>query len=215
VTGAIEDTARPDPGERRAPDGDQAADIAASYAQLDAIEVPFLRDVAVALVVSGHDLELDVELSTIDVDADDPWVGRILGVVRAVERSVSFYAVHPQLVPAERLGQAVELAARGTDAEFDVTLEVDHGSGSFSARTSVSLGPVETGPVVLGGLLDVALTEVEAALLRYRDAIEQVAAGALSAAQAMASVRGDVEEGLQRDLAEVEDALEASPAEGW
>ena len=91
----------------------------AAYAQLDGVEPAFLRDVAVALVVSGHDLELDVDLSTVDVDADDPWVGRLLGVVRPIARSVSFYAVHPTSVPPEAMPQAIELAARATDAEFE------------------------------------------------------------------------------------------------
>lgn len=181
------------------------ADVAAAYAQLDGIEVPFLRDVAVALVISGHDLELDVDLATVDVDARDPWVGRVLGVVRPLARSVSFYAVHPVTVPPERLAPALELAVRATDAEFDVAFEVDLAAGSIAARSSVSLGEVELAAPALGGLLAVAIDAVEDRLLRYRWAIEAVATGQTSAAEAAAAARQADLEAWEHQLAVVEE----------
>lgn len=175
----------------------------AAYAQLDGVEPAFLRDVAVALVVSGHDLELDVDLATIDVDADDPWVGRVLGVVRPIARSVSFYAVHPTPVPQGRVPQAIELAARATDAEFDVAFEVDLAAGTFAARSSVSLGDVEVTLDTLGGLLGVAIEAAESRLLRYRAAIEAVAAGDATPAVAAAGARGADLDALAAEVAAI------------
>ncbi|GAB2618864.1 hypothetical protein [Pseudactinotalea suaedae] len=182
-------------------------DVRAAYAQLDGVEPTFLRDVAVALVVSGHDLELDVDLATVDVDAADPWVGRVLGVVRPIARSVSFYAVHPTPVPPPLLPQAVELAMRATDAEFDVAFEVDLTSGTFAARSSVSLGDVEISVDVLGGLLGTALDAAESRLLRYRAAIEAVAAGETSPADAAASARGADLDALAAELSTLDARL--------
>jgi hypothetical protein len=184
-------------------DDTSGSSIRAAYAQLDGVEPAFLRDVAVALVVTGHDLELDVELSTIDVDADDPWVGRVLGVVRPIARSVSFYAVHPTPVPQEQIMRAVELAARATDAEFDVAFEVDLAAGTFAARSSVSLGDVELPPDVLGGLLGVALEAAESRLLRYRGAIESVASGVATPALAAAEARGADLDALAAEIAQI------------
>lgn len=166
-----------------------SSDVAAAYAQVDAIDVPFLRDVVVALVVTGRDLELDLELQTIDVDALDPELDRVLGVVRPLARSVAFYAVHDTRIPASALGAALELAARANAEEFDSTIEVDPAAGSFSVRASVALGDVEVGAEVLGRLLGVALDAVEDGLRRYRPAIEAVSQGRASAYEAAMQVR--------------------------
>lgn len=198
----------PDTSGERPPSG---SDAAAAYAQLDAIEVPFLRDVAVALVVTGHDIELDVGLATIDVDASDPWVGRVLGVVRPLARGVGFYAVHPQPVPPERFVEMSELVVRATDAELDVALELALGAGTVAARTSVTLGDVEVSAVALGGLLSGALAAAESALLRYRSAIEAVAAGSLSAAEAAAQARRTDLDALAAEFAALQGTEQVNP----
>ncbi|WP_420114492.1 hypothetical protein [Pseudactinotalea sp.] len=172
-----------------APEPSDELAITAAYGQLDGVEPAFVKEVCVALVVGGYDLELDVDLATIDVEAADPWLGRVLGVVRPIARSVSFYAVHPDPVPAELLAQASELAMRATDAEFDVAFEVDLTAGTFAARSSVTLGDVEVSTGVLSGLLGVALASAESAIMRYRAALEAVATGELSAAAAASRAR--------------------------
>ncbi|MCV2395180.1 hypothetical protein OEB99_12755 [Actinotalea sp. M2MS4P-6] len=151
----------------------------------------FLDEVAEALVQAGRSLEIDPDLSTIDVSSAS--AGQVLAVVRPVARAVTFYAVHPVLVPAESLAAVSELVVRGTADLLDAALEVDLATAAVAARFAVVLDELELDPDQLAALLDAALDAVEAAADQYRDAIDDVLAGADPRTAAAAARRAPVE----------------------
>ncbi|QOR70349.1 hypothetical protein IM660_17400 [Ruania alkalisoli] len=192
-----------------APEEGASSGISRSYVQLDAVEPAFLRDVAISLVLTGHDVDLDVDVATVEVASEDARMGDLFGVVRSQARSVSCYAVYPVPIPVAHRQSAVELAVRASDAEFDATIEVDLAAGSIAVRTSVTVGEVEIPTGALGGLLGLAFATAEQQLVRYWPAIEAVLSGSASASDAMAMVRENDRLELEAERAELDRILEA------
>jgi hypothetical protein len=162
----------------------------------------FLAQVADALAEAGRQVEVDADVLTIDVGSSGPG-GRVLAVVRPLARAVTFYAVHPRAVPADALGAVAELAVRATNDLFTAALELDLSSGAVAARCAVVLGDVEPPLESLGGLLEAAVREVEQTAAAYADAIDAVAAGERSPAQAAADVRRAPLEALRDEVADL------------
>jgi len=162
----------------------------------------FLAQVADALAEAGREVDVDADLLTIDVASSLPG-GRVLAVVRPLARTATFYAVHPRAVPAEALGAVAELAVRATNDLFTAALELDLSSGAVAARCAVVLGDVEPPLESLGGLLEAAVHEAESTAAAYSDAIDAVAAGDRSPAQAAADVRRAPLEALQDEVADL------------
>lgn len=159
----------------------------------------FLDEVANALVAVGRSVEVDPALSTIDVSRGS--AGQLLAVVRPVARAVTFYVVHPTLVPAVAVPAISELLVRATADLLDATLELDLATAAVATRFAVVLGELDLAEEQLGELLDTALDTVETAAARYAGAVDEVLAGADAASAASAVRRAPVEDlaaGLDR-----------------
>ena len=152
----------------------------------------FLDDVARGLLAAGRSLEIDPDLSTIDVSSAA--FGQVLAVVRPIARSVTFYVVHPVLVPADAVAGVSELVVRATADLLDAALELDLATGAVAARTSVALGALELDDEELGELFDAALGAAETAAARYGSAIGDVLDGGDPRAAATAVRRAPVED---------------------
>ncbi|MCR6493672.1 hypothetical protein [Cellulomonas sp. P24] len=136
----------------------------------------FLDEVAAALVRAGRSLEVDPALSTIDVSSAS--AEQVLAVVRPVARAVTFYVVHPVLVPAVTVAGVSELVVRATADLVDASLELDLATGAVAVRFGVVLGELVLDEDGLAALLDAALDTVETAAEQYTGAIDDVLAGA-------------------------------------
>lgn len=136
----------------------------------------FLDEVAAALVRAGRSLEVDPALSTIDVSSAS--AEQVLAVVRPVARAVTFYVVHPVLVPAVAVAGVSELVVRATADLVDASLELDLATGAVAVRFGVVLGELVLDEDGLAALLDAALDTVETAAEQYTGAIDDVLAGA-------------------------------------
>lgn len=136
----------------------------------------FLDEVAAALVRAGRSLEVDPALSTIDVSSAS--AEQVLAVVRPVARAVTFYVVHPVLVPAVAVAGISELVVRATADLVDASLELDLATGAVAVRFGVVLGELVLDEDGLAALLDAALDTVETAAEQYTGAIDDVLAGA-------------------------------------
>lgn len=169
-------------------------------------EDPFLTLVAEALASAGRDLEIDASLNAIDVASDDPTIGNVLAVVRPIARGVTFYVVHPSLVPPTRLDVVGAFVLHLSNDLHDATLEVDLSSGSVAYRMPVLLGELEIDVDALGELLIAAVEAVETCAARYRDTLDAVVAGELDARAAAAAARRAPLEELQAELDELEGA---------
>ncbi|MHB1491537.1 MAG: type III secretion system chaperone family protein [Cellulomonas sp.] len=135
----------------------------------------FLDDVAAALVRAGRSLEVDPALSTIDVSSAA--AGPVLAVVRPIARAVTFYVVHPVLVPAVSVAAVSELVVRATADLVDASLELDLATGAVAVRFGVVLGELDLAEDDLAELLDAGLDTVETAAAQYTGAIDDVLAG--------------------------------------
>ncbi len=135
----------------------------------------FLDEVAAALVRAGRSLEVDPALSTIDVSSAVG--GQLLAVVRPIARAVTFYVVHPVLVPAVSVAAVSELVVRATADLVDASLELDLATGALAVRFGVVLGELVLAEDELAELLDAALDTVETAAAQYTGAIGDVLAG--------------------------------------
>jgi len=181
--------------------------VTAPAGELEDIPEGFLREVVAALLQAGRSFTVDLEAETLDVDRrDDPAGAPVLGVVRPVARGVTFYAVHPRAVPAQRFDAAVELAVRATNDQFDTTVELDPASASVSVRASVTVEGVDLSADVLGTLLDGALERVEETAARYRTGIDAVLDGTATPAQVCADVRASAIEDLERVVRDLDGA---------
>lgn len=136
----------------------------------------FLDEVAAALVRAGRSLEVDPALSTIDVSSAS--AEQVLAVVRPVARAVTFYVVHPVLVPAVAVAGVSELVVRATADLVDASLELDLATGAVAVRFGVVLGDLVLDEDGLAALLDAALDTVETVAEQYTGAIDDVLAGA-------------------------------------
>ncbi len=152
----------------------------------------FLDEVAAALVRAGRSLEVDPALSTIDVSSAA--AGQVLAVVRPVARAVTFYVVHPVLVPAVSVAAVSELVVRATADLVDASLELDLATGALATRFGVVLGELDLAEDELAELLDAALDTTEAAAAAYTGAIDDVLAGADPRLASTAVRRAPVEE---------------------
>ncbi len=157
----------------------------------------FLDEVAQALVEAGRSLELDPTLSTIDVSSAS--AGQVLAVVRPVARAVTFYVVHPVLVPAESIAAVSELIVRATADLRDAALELDTATAAVAARFGPVLDEVDLSPAQLTALLDAALDTVEIAAADYFGAIDEVLAG-VDPRTASTAVRRAPVEALEAEL---------------
>lgn len=135
----------------------------------------FLDEVAAALVRAGRSLEVDPALSTIDVSSAS--AEQVLAVVRPVARAVTFYVVHPVLVPAVAVAGISELVVRATADLVDASLELDLATGAVAVRFGVVLGELALDEDALSALLDAALDTVETAAEQYTGAIDDVLSG--------------------------------------
>ncbi|HUX71371.1 MAG TPA: hypothetical protein VMV41_12720 [Cellulomonadaceae bacterium] len=158
----------------------------------------FLDDVAAALVRAGRSLEVDPTLSTIDVSSAA--TGQVLAVVRPVARAVTFYVVHPMLVPAVSVAAVSELVVRATADLVDACLELDLATGALAVRFGVVLGELDLAEDELAELLDAALDTVETAAEAYTGAIDDVLAGVDPRIASTAVRRAPVEEQLAVEL---------------
>lgn len=163
----------------------------------------FLATVADALVAAGRDVEVDADLLTIDVASSGPG-GRVLAVVRPLARTVTLYAVHPQVVPPAARAAVSELVVRATNDLFTAALELDLATGAVAARCAVVLGEVEPPLDSLGALLVAAAAEAEATAAAYAEAVDAVAAGRVPPAQAAADVRRAPLDALTDEVAALE-----------
>ena len=152
----------------------------------------FLDEVAAALVGVGRSLEVDPALSTIDVSSASD--GQVLAVVRPVARGVTFYVVHPVLVPAVSVAAVSELVVRATADLVDASLELDLATGAVAVRFGVVLGELDLAEDELAELLDAALDTVETAAAGYTGAIDDVLAGVDPRAASTAVRRAPVDE---------------------
>ena len=150
---------------------------------------PFLTLVAQALTSAGRELEIDASLMAIDITSADPEIGSVLGVVRPVARAVTFYVVHPTLVPATQYPDVAALILRATSDLLDATLEIDFSTGSVAYRSPVLLGDLELDAESLGQLLIASVEAVEETAARYRDLVDAVIAGELKPEVAAAQAR--------------------------
>jgi hypothetical protein len=154
--------------------------------------VTFLDEVAEALVRAGRSLEVDPALSTIDVSS--AIADQVLAVVRPVARAVTFYVVHPVLVPAVAVAGVSELVVRATADLVDASLELDLATGAVAVRFGVVLGELDLPADELAELLDAALDTVETAAEQYTAAIDDVLAGGDARIASTAVRRAPVEE---------------------
>lgn len=163
-------------------------------------EDPFLTLVAEALASAGRDLEIDASLNAIDIASDDPAISNVLAVVRPITRGVTFFVVHPSLVPPTRMDVVGAFVLRLSSDLLDATLEVDLSSGSIAYRMPVLLGELEIDVDDLGALLIAAVEAVEVSAARYRDTVDAVVAGTIDARAASAAARRAPLEELQSEL---------------
>ena len=96
-------------------------------------ENPFLALVAEALADAGRDLEIDADLNTIDVASPDPLIGQVLAVVRPIARAVTFYVVHPTLVPEAQYFDVADLLVHAAPDLLDTSLELEQGAVAFGS----------------------------------------------------------------------------------
>ncbi|WP_426594432.1 hypothetical protein ACPPVS_02675 [Cellulomonas sp. McL0617] len=167
-------------------------------------EDPFLTLVADALASAGRDLQIDASLMAIDIESVDPTIGSVLGVVRPVARAVTFYVVHPTLVPATEFADVCALILRATSDLLDAALEIDFSTGSVAYRSPVLLGDLELDVESLGLLLIASVEAVEETAARYRDLLDAVILGELDPAVAAAQARRAPLDELQVELDELE-----------
>jgi hypothetical protein len=167
-------------------------------------EDPFLTLVAEALASAGRDLEVDAEQNAIDVSSDDPQIESVLAIVRPIARGVTFYVVHPTLVPLHAYADVGDYVLQSTVDRLDATLEVDVAAGSVAYRMPVILGDLELDVETLGRLLIASVEAVEATSSRYRGPLDAVIAGELTATAAVAQARHAPIEELQAELDELE-----------
>jgi hypothetical protein len=161
--------------------------------------VTFLDDVARGLLAAGRSLEIDTAQSTIDVSSAS--AGQVLAVVRPLARAVTFYVVHPVLVPPESSAAVGELVVRATADLLDASLELDLATGALATRFGLVLGELELPDDELGELIDVALETVETAAERYAEAVDEVLTG-VDPRTAAADVRRAPVEDLAAGLAD-------------
>jgi hypothetical protein len=172
--------------------------------------VSLLERVADALVDAGRDVEVDADVLTIDVASPGPG-GRVLALVRPLARTVTFYAVHPNPVPAGALPAVSELVLRATNDLFAAALELDLATGAVAARCAVVLGEAEPTRPELAALLVAAVEEAEEAAAAYADAIDAVTSGATTPAAATAGVRRAPLDALVDEVVAVQQALRPQP----
>lgn len=167
-------------------------------------EDPFLTLVAEALASAGRDLEIDANLNAIDVSSNDEAIGSVLAIVRPIARAVTFYVVHPTLVPRDAYPDVGDFLLRSTSDRLDASLEVDVSTGSVAYRMPVVLGDVELDVDTLGLLLLASVEAVETVAARYRDPLDALIAGELTADAAVSAVRHAPIDELQAVLDELE-----------
>lgn len=174
----------------------------------------FLMDVGETLAGLGREVEVDPSTSTLAVESDLPAEPRLLVLVRQETRAVTFYAVHPREVPAERVAEVAELVVRATASELTVAVELDLDRRTVSARAGLELLGTELDGADLEQLLAVLVIEVESVARCYGPAVDAVVAGELSPAGAAAAARSARQEErfdeAREALAEAEEALRAA-----
>lgn len=152
-------------------------------------EDPFLTYVAEALASAGRDLEIDANLNAIDVASDDATIGSVLGIVRPIARAVTFYVVHPTLVPISAYPDVGDFIVQSTPERLDASLEVDVTTGSVAYRMPVLLGDAQLDVDTFGQLLVASVEAVETLAARFRGPLDAVIAGELAPAAAVAQIR--------------------------
>ena len=171
----------------------------------------FLMDVGETIAGLGREVEVDPDTSTLAVEADLADQPRLLVVVRQQTSAVTFYAVHPRDVPAERVAAMAELTARATANEFTVALEFDYDRRTVTARAGLELYGTDLAGEDFESLLAVLIVEVESVARCYGPAVDAVIAGELTpagAAAAALSARHEERFDEAREaLAEAEEAV--------
>ena len=156
----------------------------------------FYARVVAALVDSGRTATPDAAARTVDL-ASDVAGGRVLTLVRPDARAVTFYAVRPTSVPADRLPAVAELVVRANADLFVAALELDLARGTVAARAALALGPLDPPDQALRHLLVAALTEAEDALTTYTHALDAVLTGTPAAQAAADAYRATLDDSVR------------------
>lgn len=128
---------------------------------------------------AGRTLDVNWDRETFDVLV--PGGEPITGVVLSSSRSVVFYAVHPDVVPADARERTALAATRLNTRLSTSAVELDLDLGLLSVRAGIEVGTASLPFTVLRALLVNALDETERAWDAVRPALDKVVAGDLPA----------------------------------
>ncbi len=132
-----------------------------------------------ALQGRGRLVKTDWDIETFDVLPEEDGAEPTLGVVMSSSRSVVFYAVWPEPVPAPRRAAVAEFTVRANTDLYTSAFEFDFDTGILSLRSGVEFGdlaatlPRET----FAALLVTALDEAESAAARHRVPVAALLSG--------------------------------------
>lgn len=132
-----------------------------------------------ALQGAGRLVKTDWDLETFDVLPEADGAEPTLGVVMSSSRSVVFYAVWPEPVPARRRPAVAEYTVRANTDLYTSSFEFDLDSGILSLRAGIEFGALAASLPRDGfaALLVTALGEVESAAERHRPGVGAVLGG--------------------------------------
>ncbi|WP_448071465.1 hypothetical protein [Georgenia yuyongxinii] len=148
-----------------------------------------LRRTLTALLDEGRDLEVDWDLETFDIGADGGPEDLVMGVVLSLSRSVVFYAVRPDYVPAAARGVLADAITRANTMLSTSAFELDLDTGNLAVRAGLEIGDVELPAAAFQELLVNALDEVERSYVSFTPGLEEVIAGRATPAEAATSWR--------------------------